>query len=60
MNVSQFVLEAPLDAADDILADQARIVFSPDAFDEFCWLLDEPHAVLKNLQVQLAKGSIFK
>jgi uncharacterized protein (DUF1778 family) len=60
MNVSQFVLQASLEAADDILADQTRIVLSPAAFAEFCRLLDEAPAVLPKLQEQLEKGSIFK
>jgi len=60
LNVSQFVLQASLDAADDILADQTRIVLSSDAFAEFCRLLDEPPVVLPKLREQLAKGSVFK
>jgi uncharacterized protein (DUF1778 family) len=60
MNVSQFVLQASLDAADDILADQTRILLSPDAFAEFFRLRDEPPVVLPKLREQLAKGSVFK
>jgi len=60
MNVSQFVLQASLEAADTILADQTRIVLSQDAFAEFCRLLDEPPAVLPKLKEQLAKGTVFK
>ena len=60
MNVSQFVLQVSLEAADDVLADQTRIVFQPEAFAEFCRLLDEPPVVLPKLQEQLAKGSVFK
>jgi len=60
MNVSQFVLQASLKAADDILAEQTRIVLEPAAFAEFCRLLDEPPVVLPKLKEQLAKGSVFK
>ena len=60
LNVSQFVLQASLDAADEILADQARIAFEPGAFAEFCRLLDAPPVALPRLAEQLAKGSVFK
>ena len=60
MNVSQFVLQASLEAADELLAEQTRIEFAPEAFAEFCRLLDEPPVVLPKLAEQIAKGSVFK
>jgi uncharacterized protein (DUF1778 family) len=60
LNVSQFVLRASLEAADDVLADQTRIVLAAEDFAEFCRLLDEPPTVLPKLREQLAKGSVLE
>lgn len=42
MNTSQFVLQASLDAAHAILADQSEFRLSPELWDAFCARLDAP------------------
>jgi uncharacterized protein (DUF1778 family) len=42
MNMSQFVLQASLDAAQNILTDQTIFKLSPEKWAEFCSRLDEP------------------
>ncbi len=42
MNMSQFVLEASLDAARAIVADQTEIRLSPEQWDAFFQRLDTP------------------
>ena len=42
MNTSQFVLQASLDAAQSILADQTEFLLSPEQWEAFCQRLDAP------------------
>jgi len=42
MNVSQFVLQASLDAAHAILVDQTEFRLPPEQWDAFCRRLDQP------------------
>jgi uncharacterized protein (DUF1778 family) len=50
MNISQFVLQASLDAADAVLRDQTVFTLPPDKWEEFCARLDEPARVIPALQ----------
>jgi len=59
-SVSQFILGVSLQAADNILGDQSRILLTEEGFEEFCRLLDEPAKDLPTLRAQFAKGSIFQ
>lgn len=59
-SVSQFILGVSLEAADNILGDQSRVLLSEEGFEEFCRLLDEPPKDLPKLRGQFAKGSIFQ
>jgi uncharacterized protein (DUF1778 family) len=55
MNVSQFVLNTSLEAAENVLADQTRMSMGETAFAEFSRLLDEPPVPLDSLKAQFAK-----
>ncbi len=49
-NVSRFVLQASLDAAHEILADQNDFRLPTDQWEEFCSRLDEPPKVIPALR----------
>jgi uncharacterized protein (DUF1778 family) len=49
-NVSQFVLQASLDAANAILVEQTEFRLTPDQWEAFCERLDAPPKVLPGLQ----------
>jgi uncharacterized protein (DUF1778 family) len=59
MAMSQFMLQATLRAAEEVLADQTRFVLSPDQWDEFVALLDRPARVLPGLREAASKPSPF-
>jgi uncharacterized protein (DUF1778 family) len=50
MGVSEFVLQAAVRSAEQVLADQTRIEVSPEAWDEFVALLDRPARVIPALR----------
>jgi len=52
MNVSQFVLNSSLEAAESVLADQSRIAMGGAAFARFSELLDEEPVLLSKLRAQ--------
>ena len=49
-NVSRFVLEASLDAANAILVDHTEYRLPPEQWDAFCRRLDDPPKVIPTLQ----------
>ncbi|AGY58021.1 DUF1778 domain-containing protein [Gloeobacter kilaueensis] len=49
-NVSQFVLQASLNAAHMLLVDQTVFQLPPDQWEAFCQRLDEPPKVIPALQ----------
>ncbi len=49
-NVSQFVLQASLEAANAVLVDQAEYRLSPDQWEAFCRRLDAPPKVIPELR----------
>jgi uncharacterized protein (DUF1778 family) len=49
-NVSQFVLQASLDAAHAVLADHTELRLSPAQWKEFCERLDAPAKVIPALR----------
>ncbi|MEP7338990.1 MAG: DUF1778 domain-containing protein [Acidobacteriota bacterium] len=48
-NISQFVLQTALDAAQEVLADQTEFRLSPAQWKTFCERLDEPAKVIPAL-----------
>ena len=59
VGMSQFMLQATLRAAEEILADQTRFVLPADKWDEFVALLDRPARVLPSLREAASKPSPF-
>ena len=49
-NVSRFVLEASLDAANAVLVDQSEYRLPPEQWDAFCRRLDNPPKTIPALQ----------
>ena len=50
LNISQFVLQASLDAAHAVLVDQSEFRLPPAQWQEFCERLDEPARVIPALR----------
>jgi uncharacterized protein (DUF1778 family) len=59
MAMSQFMLQATLRAAEEVLAEQTRFVVPADKWDEFVTLLDRPARVLPGLREAASKPSPF-
>jgi uncharacterized protein (DUF1778 family) len=59
MPLSQFMLQATLRAAEEILADQTRFVVPADKWDEFVARLDRPARVLPGLKEAASRPSPF-
>lgn len=59
MAMSQFVLQAALRAADEVLAGQTRFVVPADKWDEFATLLDRPARVIPGLREAASKPNPF-
>lgn len=59
MGMSQFMLQATLRAAEEILADQTRFVVPADKWDEFVALLDRPAHILPGLKEAASKPGPF-
>lgn len=49
-NVSQFVLQASLEAANTVLMEQSEFRLTPDQWEAFCERLDAPPKVIPELQ----------
>ena len=49
-NVSRFILEASLDAANAVLVDQSEYRLSPEQWDAFCRRLDDLPKTIPSLQ----------
>lgn len=58
-NVSQFVLQASLDAANAILADQTEFRLPPDQWEKFCQKLDAPSKAIPALQRLFSEPNPF-
>jgi uncharacterized protein (DUF1778 family) len=59
MNKSQFVLQASLDAAHAVLADQTAFRLSADQWKAFCQRLDEPARVIPQLSQLFSEPEPF-
>jgi uncharacterized protein (DUF1778 family) len=60
MGVSEFVLQAAVRSAEQMLADQTRVELSPEGWDEFVALLDRPARVIPALRDAAAKPNPFR
>ncbi len=59
MNVSQFVLQASLEAANAILVEQTEFRLPPDQWEAFCQRLDAPPKVIPALQQLFSEPELF-
>lgn len=59
MTASQFVMEAAVRSAEEIVADQTRFVVAPADWDAFVAALDRPARSIPALQRAAAKQSPF-
>ena len=59
MNISQFVLEASLDAAQTILADQTEFRLPPEQWEAFCRRLDAPPQTIPALRQLFSEADPF-
>lgn len=59
MNVSQFVLQASLDAANAVLAEQTEFCLPPDQWEAFCQRLDAPPKVIPELRQLFSEPEPF-
>ena len=57
--VSQFMRQAALRSAEDVLADQTRFVLPPDKWSEFTALLERPARVPDALRAAASRPSPF-
>lgn len=58
-NISRFVLQASLDAANAILVDQTEFRLLPEQWEAFCQRLDAPPKVIPELQALFSEPEIF-
>jgi uncharacterized protein (DUF1778 family) len=59
MGMSQFMMQAALRAAEEVLADQTRFVLPADEWERFATLLDRPARILPGLREAASKPSPF-
>lgn len=59
MNTSQFVLQASLDAAQAILADQTEFRLPPEQWEAFCQRLDAPARTIPALRQLFSEPEPF-
>lgn len=59
MGVSQFMLQAALRSAEEVLADQSRFVVPADKWRDFLALLDRPARVIPALSDAASKPTAF-
>ncbi len=58
-NVSQFVLQASLEAASAVVVDQTEYRLSADQWEAFCHRLEEPPKVIPALQELFQEPEVF-
>ncbi len=58
-NVSQFVLQVSLEAANAILIDQTEFRLPPDQWEAFCQRLDAPAKAIPALQKLFSEPDLF-
>ena len=59
MTTSQFMLQAALRSAEEVLADQTRFVLAADQWDAFTMALDRPARLIPELEEAASKPSPF-
>lgn len=59
LNVSQFVLQASLSAAQKVIEDESRIVVSPEEYQWLCDVMDEPARSTLRLKAALSEKPVW-
>jgi uncharacterized protein (DUF1778 family) len=59
MTTSQFVMQAAVRSAEEVLADQTRFAISPEKWDAFVEALDRPAREIPALKKAISKPSPF-
>jgi uncharacterized protein (DUF1778 family) len=59
MNVSQFVLQTSLQAAELVLQEQSRVVVSAEDYDWLCELMDEAPRSLPHLREAMSRPPVW-
>ena len=59
MNVSQFVLQASLSAAEQVIAQENSLIVSLEEYERLCQILDEPATPSPRLRAALAKKPVW-
>lgn len=59
MNVSQFVLQTSLQAAEEVLQQESTLFVSAADYDWLCKLMDEPPRDLPNLRRLLSEPTVW-
>lgn len=59
MTMSQFVMQAALRSAEEVLADRTRFFLPPEEWDTFVAALDRPARVITELERAASKPSPF-
>jgi uncharacterized protein (DUF1778 family) len=59
MNVSQFVLQTSLDAAERLIREESTIFVAAEDFDWLCRVMDEPACDLPRLREALAQKPVW-
>ncbi|MGV8083879.1 MAG: DUF1778 domain-containing protein [Coriobacteriia bacterium] len=59
MTTSQFVMQAALRSAEEVLGDQTRFVLPPDRWEAFLAALDRPTRTIPELKAAASKKSPF-
>lgn len=59
VSVSQFILQAAVRSAEEVLAQQTAFVLSPEQWDAFAERLDKPARVLPQLERAARESDVF-
>lgn len=59
LNISQFVLQASLNAAQAVLAEQTEFRLAPEQWQAFCERLDAPAKVIPELLALFSEPEVF-
>lgn len=59
MNVSQFVLQASLTAAEEVIEQENRILISPEEYQWLCQIMDAPATPAPRLSAALTQKPVW-
>lgn len=59
MNISQFVLQVSLQAAEQVIEAESRLMVSPEEYQWLCHVMDEPAQPVPRLRAALAQKQVW-